>query len=61
MKPPEKKIPEGSIPSPWETWMTMGIQWQYKPTNEEYKSDTVIINKLIEIRAKGRNFTECWA
>jgi alpha-L-fucosidase len=41
--------------------MTMGIQWQYKPTNEEYKSDTVIINKLIEIRAKGRNFTECWA
>jgi alpha-L-fucosidase len=36
--------------------MTMGTQWQYKPTNEEYKSGTEIINKLIEIRAKGGNF-----
>ncbi|MGQ1784628.1 alpha-L-fucosidase [Saccharicrinis sp. GN24d3] len=56
MKTPEQKIPGGSMPGPWETCMTMGTQWQYKPTNETYKSGTDIINKLIEIRAKGGNF-----
>jgi hypothetical protein len=31
----------------------MGTQWQYKPTNEVYKSGTEIIEMLIETRAKG--------
>jgi alpha-L-fucosidase len=31
----------------------MGTQWQYKPTNEEYKSGTRLIEILIETRAKG--------
>lgn len=56
MKTPEQKIPDGSMPGPWETCMTMGTQWQYKPTNDVYKSGTELIDKLIEIRAKGGNF-----
>lgn len=56
MKTPEQEIPDASIPGPWETCMTMGTQWAYKPTNEIYKSGTELIEKLIEIRAKGGNF-----
>ena len=56
MKTPEQNIPNTAMPGPWETCMTMGTQWQYKPTHEEYKSGTELIEKLIEIRAKGGNF-----
>ncbi|MCL5129823.1 alpha-L-fucosidase [Algibacter sp. L4_22] len=56
MKTPEQKIPDGAMPGPWETCMTMGTQWAYKPTNEEYKDGGDLIKKLIEIRAKGGNF-----
>lgn len=56
MKTPEQNIPDTPQPGPWETCMTMGTQWQYKPTNENYKDGTEIIDKLIEIRAKGGNF-----
>ena len=53
---PEQKIPNEPMPGPWETCMTMGTQWAYKPTNEVYKDGGDLINKLIEIRAKGGNF-----
>lgn len=56
MKTPEQKIPNGPMPGPWETCMTMGTQWAYKPTNETYKDGGDLIKKLIEIRAKGGNF-----
>ncbi|MDF7800666.1 alpha-L-fucosidase [Pontiellaceae bacterium B1224] len=56
METPEQKIPDGAMPGPWETCMTMGTQWQYKPTNEEYKDGSDLIAKLVEIRAKGGNF-----
>lgn len=56
MQTPEQKIPDAPMPGPWETCMTMGTQWAYKPTNETYKSGEELINKLIEIRAKGGNF-----
>ncbi|WP_273274463.1 alpha-L-fucosidase [Maribacter polysiphoniae] len=56
MKTPEQTIPDGPMPGPWETCMTMGTQWQYKPTNESYKDGGELIGKLIEIRAKGGNF-----
>ncbi|GIZ09744.1 alpha-L-fucosidase [Flavobacterium sp. UMI-01] len=56
IKTPEQKIPDTAMPGPWETCMTMGTQWAYKPTNEVYKSGKEVINKLIEIRAKGGNF-----
>jgi len=56
MSTPEQSIPGGAMPGPWETCMTMGAQWQYKPTNETYKDGSELIEKLIEIRAKGGNF-----
>lgn len=55
MKTPEQKIPDEPIPGPWEACFTLGTQWQYKPTNEIYKSGTDLIQMLIEVRAKGGN------
>ncbi|MCG6191238.1 alpha-L-fucosidase [Maribellus maritimus] len=56
IKTPEQEIPDKPIPAPWEACYTFGDQWQYRPTNENYKSATDVIQKLIEIRAKGGNF-----
>ena len=56
IKTPEQHIPGVRFDQPWETCMTMGTQWQYKPTNEKYKSGTGLIERLIEIRAKGGNY-----
>ncbi|WP_236621498.1 alpha-L-fucosidase [Rhodopirellula sallentina] len=55
MATPEQRLPKTAIPGPWETCFTLGNQWQYKPTNEDYKSGTQLINMLIETRAKGGN------
>ncbi len=55
MKTPEQYIPSVPLEGPWEACMTMGTQWQYKPTNEHYKSGTEVIEVLIETRAKGGN------
>jgi alpha-L-fucosidase len=55
MKTPEQKIPDEPLPGPWEACFTLGTQWQFKPTNEVYKSGAQLIQMLIEIRAKGGN------
>lgn len=55
METPEQKLPKTPIPGPWESCFTLGNQWQYKPTNEDYKSGGKLINMLIENRAKGGN------
>jgi alpha-L-fucosidase len=55
MATPEQEIPDRPLPGPWEACLTMGTQWAYKPTNEEYKSGTQLIETLIETRAKGGN------
>jgi len=52
---PEQKIPDQPIPSPWESCITLGEQWQYRPTNEIYKDAGDVIRKIIEIRSKGGN------
>ena len=52
---PEQFIPDQAIPSPWEACFTMGDQWQYRPTNENYKSTRDLILKILEIRCKGGN------
>ncbi len=52
---PEQKLPAEPIPGPWETCFTLGTQWHYKPTNEDYKTGSRLINMLIETRAKGGN------
>jgi len=55
MKTPEQRIPGKPIPGPWEACFTLGNQWQFKPTNDDYKSGTRLIEMLIETRAKGGN------
>ena len=52
---PEQKIPEKALAYPWETCMTMGKSWAYKP-NEEFKSVNVCIHMLVDVVAKGGNF-----
>ncbi len=54
---PEQTIPQpGKAPdSPWETCMTMGRQWAYKP-NDHYKSVQQLVHKLVKIRAMGGNY-----
>ncbi len=53
---PEQKTPDRALPSPWEACYTLGDQWQFRPTNENYKTARQTIEKLIEIRTKGGNF-----
>ena len=55
MVTPEQRLPKDPIPGPWETCFTLGNQWQYKPTNDNFKSGTKLINMLVETRAKGGN------
>ncbi|MDQ8195629.1 alpha-L-fucosidase [Coraliomargarita sp. SDUM461004] len=55
METPEQKLPKEPLPGPWESCFTLGNQWQFKPTNENYKSGGQLINMLIETRAKGGN------
>ena len=50
---PEQFIPGKPPEGAWESCLTMGTQWQYKPTNDDYKSGTRILELLIETRAKG--------
>lgn len=40
---------------PWESCITMGTEWPYKPAHEQYKSGTQLLEMLIETRAKGGN------
>jgi alpha-L-fucosidase len=53
---PEQTVPGTASDVLWESNLTMGNQWQYKPTNDEFKSGTRLIEILIETRAKGGNF-----
>jgi alpha-L-fucosidase len=52
---PEQYLPDQPLPSPWEACYTMGNQWQYRPTNENYKSANRILTMLIQTRAQGGN------
>jgi alpha-L-fucosidase len=52
---PEQYVPGVPLEGAWESNLTMGTQWQYKPTNDTYKSGTELISTLIETRAKGGN------
>lgn len=55
MSTPEQRLPRQPSPGPWEACFTLGTQWQFKPTNESYKSGTKLTEMLIETRAKGGN------
>ncbi len=52
---PEQKVPPKALPYPWETCMTMGTIWSYKP-NDKYKSSRQLIHLLVDIVSKGGNF-----
>jgi alpha-L-fucosidase len=62
---PEGYVPDDCLPAagwdtsqpltePWETCITMGTQWGWKP-NDEYKSTRKLIHLLVETVAKGGN------
>lgn len=55
MNTPEQTVPGTTLTDPWEACLTMGTQWAYKPTNENYKSGERLLEILIETRAKGGN------
>jgi alpha-L-fucosidase len=48
-----QSLPEELSDEPWEACFTLGTSWQFKPTNERYRSGTQWIESLIETRAKG--------
>ena len=51
---PEQCIPDQPLDHPWESCLTMGDGWAYRP-NDAYKSTRTLIHLLIDIVAKGGN------
>ncbi|MGK7393824.1 MAG: alpha-L-fucosidase [Candidatus Cyclobacteriaceae bacterium M3_2C_046] len=56
METPEQILPNQPLPSPWEACYTLTNSWSFRPTNEKYKTAEEVIQKWVEIRAKGGNF-----
>ncbi len=52
---PEQQVPDKPLPYVWETCMTMGDQWSFKP-HDNYKSTHQLIHLLVDIVGKGGNF-----
>lgn len=52
---PEGEIPEHYLPYPWETCMTMGTGWVWKP-NDHFKSAGTLIRNLCRIVARNGNY-----
>jgi len=51
---PEQKVPPEPLAQPWESCITMGDQWSWKPS-ERYKSVRTLIHMLVDVVAKGGN------
>ena len=52
---PEQEVPPSPLPYAWESCLTMGDQWSFKP-DDRYKSTRKLIHLLVGIVAKGGNF-----
>jgi alpha-L-fucosidase len=52
---PEQEVPPKPLPYAWETCMTLGDQWSFKP-GDKYKSAHQLILLLVDIVGKGGNF-----
>lgn len=52
---PEQNIPGAAPEGAWESCITMGNSWQYRPVNDSYKSAREMLEMLVETRAKGGN------
>ncbi|KXX71094.1 alpha-L-fucosidase [Flammeovirga sp. SJP92] len=53
---PEKEVPATGIDEDWEACFTMNGSWGYKPSDLNWKSDTLLIQSLVDIVSKGGNF-----
>ncbi|MBS0431156.1 MAG: alpha-L-fucosidase [Proteobacteria bacterium] len=51
---PEQAVPDKPLPYPWETCMTMGDSWSYKP-DDNYKSARELVHLLVDVVARGGN------
>jgi alpha-L-fucosidase len=51
---PEQEVPERPLSYVWESCITMGKQWSYKP-GDAYKSTRELIQLLVDVVAKGGN------
>jgi alpha-L-fucosidase len=52
---PEQEIPDAPMGHPWESCLTMGDGWAYRP-NDNYKSVRTLIHMLVDTVAKDGNF-----
>ena len=52
---PEQQVPDVPPDFVWESCLTLGDQWSYKP-NDKYKSPRQLIHLLVDIVSKGGNF-----
>lgn len=52
---PEQEVPDKPLSYVWETCMTMGDQWSFKP-HDNYKSTHRLVCLLVDIVGKGGNF-----
>lgn len=52
---PEGEIPDHYLPYPWETCMTMGTGWTWRP-HDNFKSTGTLIRNLCRIVARGGNY-----
>jgi len=52
---PEGEIPTHYLPYPWETCMTMGTSWPWRP-NDNFKSVGTLVRNLCRIVARGGNY-----
>ena len=52
---PEQEVPDKPLPYVWESCLTMGDQWSFKP-GDKYKSTHRLIHLLVDIVGKGGNF-----
>ena len=53
---PEQEIPATGLGYDWETCMTMNDHWGYNKHDDNWKSTTDLIQKLVDIASKGGNF-----
>jgi len=54
---PEQGIPPNGIPGVhWETCMTINHNWGYNKNDHDFKSDTTLIENLVDITSKGGNY-----
>jgi alpha-L-fucosidase len=51
---PEQEVPDKPLPYVWESCLTMGNSWSFKP-NDQYKSTFQLIHLLVDIVGKGGN------